>query len=129
MKNVESWKLALEKGFDPRSYTYDPAKIPVGAFEAILDFKIWAKQAMGVGCYFSQKESGYRFVLTVYRDRLNQEYRIKDCPIDFTVCAIGVTYALRVKLNGNGNPFISEARLCGDVHSASGETQVEEDQD
>ena len=127
MKNVEHWDRALQKGFDPRSYTYDPAKIPIGAFEAILDCKIWAKQEMGIGCYFSQKETGYRFVLTVYRDRLKQAYRIKDCPIDFTVCPVGATYALRVNFNGNGNPFISEARLCGNVPSSTGEDRKKED--
>jgi len=111
MKNVESWKTAVEKGFEPRAYTYAPDKVPVGEIEAMLDRKIWAKQAMGIGCYFTQARTGAQFVLTVYRSNQDGEYKVRDCPIDFTDCPIGEQYVLKVALNGHGNPFIKEARL------------------
>jgi len=36
--NVISWNIALEKGYEPRLYSYTAEHIPVGEYEAILDF-------------------------------------------------------------------------------------------
>jgi hypothetical protein len=41
-RNVVSWGVALKKGYEPRLYTYSPEEIPIGQFETVLDFKIWA---------------------------------------------------------------------------------------
>jgi len=115
MKNVESWKTAVEMGLDPRAYTYAPDKVPTEEIEAVLDCKIWAKQTMGIGCYFTEIGTGCKFVLTVYRSNKDGEYKVRNCPIDFTDCPIGEKYALKVALNGHGNPYIqAAAQISGD---------------
>ncbi len=59
--NVLSWNIALEKGLEPRLYPYTAEHVPVGKYEAVLDFKIWAKKAMGICCYFTQRNTGIKF--------------------------------------------------------------------
>lgn len=46
--NVLSWNVALEKGYEPRLYPYATEYVPLGEYEAVLDFKIWAKKAMAI---------------------------------------------------------------------------------
>jgi len=126
MKNVKFWKEAVEAGFDPGAYPYVAEKIPMGSVEAVLDAKIWAKQQMGIGCYFSRVGTGERFLLTVYRDRRDQRYRIKDCPIDFACCPVGAgyVYQLEVDVNGKGNAALRGARLLGGASSVVVENAV-----
>jgi hypothetical protein len=106
-----SWKEAVEKGLEPKSYTYKAEEVPTGEMEVVLDFKVWAKQAMGIGCYFTQAETGLRFVLTVFRGDNDGYYMVRDCAIDFTDCPTGVAYRLKVALNSHGNPYMSAATL------------------
>jgi hypothetical protein len=51
--NVLSWNVALEKGYEPRIYPYATEDVPLGEYEAVLNFKIWAKKAMAISCYFT----------------------------------------------------------------------------
>jgi len=126
MKNVKFWKEAVEGGFDPGSYPYAAEKVPMGVVEAVLDGKIWARQQMGIGCYFTRVGSGERFLLTVYRNRGDQRYRIKDCPVDFACCPAGAgyVYRLEVELNGKGNPALRGAVLLGGTSSVVVENTV-----
>ena len=119
MKNVRSWNEALDHGCEPRQYPYSGGEVPLGTIEAVLDFKIWARKTMGISCYFTAQNSGQKFLLTVYRDRKDQRYRIKDCPIDFVCCPVGpgYVYRLEVGLNGKGNPALRGAVLMGGTSS------------
>ena len=94
-RNVLSWDVALRNGFKPHLYTYAFDAIPLGECEAMLDFKIWAKKIMAVGCYFTHAATEQKFQLTVYCSGTGL-YRIKDCPIDFTECPVGRLYKVKV---------------------------------
>ncbi|HMH32128.1 MAG TPA: hypothetical protein VK543_03810 [Puia sp.] len=50
---MKCW-AAISKGHEPRLYTYDDALVPLGEFEAILDFKAWSKRIIAINCYFTQ---------------------------------------------------------------------------
>lgn len=98
--NVLSWNIALEKGYEPRLYPYATEHIPLGTYEAVLDFKIWAKKAMGISCYFIQKDTGKKFQLTVYRRQRDKLYLLDEGTIDFKVCPVNEVYTITVELNG-----------------------------
>jgi hypothetical protein len=78
-----------------RFYPYAFGEVPLGEYEAVLDFKVWAKKIMAIGCYFTQAITDKKFQLTVYCSGTGI-YRIKDCPIDFTECPIGRLYRITV---------------------------------
>jgi hypothetical protein len=126
MKNVKSWSIALEQGCQPREYPFSNDAVPLGVILAVLDFKIWAKKTMGIGCYFSEEKTGRKFQLTVYRDKSDHRYRIKDCPLDFACCPAGpgYLYRLEVQLNGKGNVTLYGAQLLGGTSSVAVENAV-----
>lgn len=84
-----------------RLYPYATEHVPLGEYEAVLDFKIWAKKAMAICCYFTQKETGLRFQLTVYRRQKDEQYRVDNGDIDFKVCPVNTVYLICVNLNVN----------------------------
>lgn len=100
--NVLSWGQALEKGYEPRLYPYESEQIPLGEYEANLNFKIWAKKIAGIVCYFTQQDIGIKFQLTMYRRRLDELYQLEGCNIDFKICPISTLYHIRVGLNSKG---------------------------
>ena len=63
--NVLSGNVALEKGHEPRLYPYTAEHVPVGSYQAVLDFKIWAKKAMGICCYFTQRNTGIKLLMGI----------------------------------------------------------------
>ena len=95
-RNVLSWNAALDIGLDPRKYTYVAGEIPLGEFEAVLDFKIWAKKILAIGCYFTHAVTEQKFQLTVYCKAGVGLYRVEECSIDFTECPIGRLYRVKV---------------------------------
>src|SRR4051812_17243103 len=107
-RNVLTWHIAVEEGLNPRDYPYNAEEIPVGEFEAVLDFKIWSKKVMGISCYFTQAETGKKFQLTVYRRAINETYTLKDCEIDFTQSPIGCHYYISVFINDKGRAVFKE---------------------
>ncbi len=104
--NVLAWNEALRKGYSPRLYVYTPGRVPTGEFEAVLDYKIWAKKVMAINCYFSQLATGYKFQLTVYFNLSSKGYYINSGDVDFSSCAIGKVYYLIVWLDIKGQPFL-----------------------
>lgn len=101
-RNVMSWDDALALGHEPRLYSYQPADIPAGDLVATIDFKIWAKWASAVSCYFTATGSERKFQLTVFKDFKTEKYCLKDTDIDFTVCPVKEVYTIRVNQNGKG---------------------------
>lgn len=107
--NVLSWNVALEKGHEPRLYPYNAEHVPIGVYEAELDFKIWAKKAMAICCYFTQRDTGIKFQLTVYRRQIDERYMIDGSTIDFKVCPANAVYLITVNLNGKQKATLKNA--------------------
>ncbi len=107
MKNVLSWKQALEADHTPNEYSFRATDIPEGSYLATLDFKIWAKKANAVSCYFTKANSGEKMLLTVYRDFKNEEYFLGNT--DFRICPTGTVYNIEVTHNSKGNPNLISA--------------------
>ena len=100
-RNVLSYRAALEKGYDPRLYSYDPARIPLGEMEAVLDFKTWSRRIIAVNCYFTKTGTGEKFVLTVYGHPKTGRYTLAGSTLDFGQCSIECSYNVMVGRKGN----------------------------
>ena len=100
MRNVLSWRVALDQGFEPRVYPYVADKVPMGTMQAKLDFKIWSKNAIGINCYFTSVSTGQKFQLTVFRNEITKQYIIKGGTLDFATCPIEIVYEIEVGVNG-----------------------------
>ena len=110
---VLSWNAALEKGYEPRLYPYEVEYVPPGIFEARLDFKIWAKKTMAIGCYFTQNDTGTKFQLPVYRRQKDERYMLEEGTIDFKTCPVGMVYLITVSFNGKQKVVLKNAVACG----------------
>src|SRR5438105_9034838 len=111
MGSVLSFYKALEQGCEPREYCYDPVIIPTGTFDAILEFKIWGKKTASVVCYFTQKETGAKFYLSVLKRIGDGKYMLDGCAIDFRECPAPALYQIQVDKNTKGNPVLKNAVL------------------
>ena len=100
-RNVLSFRAALEKGYEPRLYSYDPARIPLGEMEAVLDFKTWSKRIIAINCYFTKTDTGEKFVLTVYGHPKTGRYTLSGSTLDFGQCPIDCSYNVMVGRKGN----------------------------
>jgi hypothetical protein len=100
-RNVLSYRAALEKGYDPRLYSYDPARIPLGEMEAVLDFKTWSRRIIAVNCYFTKTGTGEKFVLTVYGHPKTGRYTLAGSTLDFGQCPIHCSYNVMVQRRGS----------------------------
>lgn len=103
MVNVLSWENALKEGCEPRLYSYKDTT--AGTINAVLDFKIWAKESVAVVCYFTDVETGTKFQLSVFRLK-DKTYKLKNSEIDFTTCPSGEEYKLTIEKNSKDNPFL-----------------------
>lgn len=107
--NVNTFLQALDAGREPREYLYDTHYLPIGNVYALLDFKIWTKNAAGVTCFFSDNDTGKKFRLTVFRRKDNHEYKLDDGIIDFRNCPLDTLYHLMTEKNTNGNVMLRRA--------------------
>src|SRR6478735_8739870 len=96
---VMSWKVAIENGHDPGLYSYAADDIPLGEYEAVLEFKIWAKNTMGISCYFIQKHTGKKFRLTVFRQPATKAYTLDSGGMSFVESPVECDYLLKVSRN------------------------------
>jgi hypothetical protein len=110
VNNVMSWNQGLRSGHNPSEYPFIATLVPTGHFVVKLDFKIWAKKAMGICCYFTDQRSGRKFQLTVYRRKSDERYMLDGCEIDFSTCEIDEYYSVLVSVNERGN--ISFVHAC-----------------
>lgn len=109
--NVLSWATVLAKGYQPGLYPYEPDKVPTGEYDAVLDFKIWAKKIMGISCYFTQSETEIKFQLTVYCTQKTGRYAVGEPEIDFTQCPVNQCYHVHVSRKENGKVILKNAFL------------------
>lgn len=102
MRNVMSWKGVLDAGFHPSLYPYDGASIIAGNYLVQLDFKIWAKRANGIECYFTEPESGRRLQVTVYRRDDDHVYAVKNSDLDIAEYQLSRRIQLLVRIGKAG---------------------------
>jgi hypothetical protein len=98
---VLSFRAALEKGYEPRLYSYNPARIPLGELEVVLDFKTWSRRIIAINCYFTRTDTGEKFVLTVYGHPKTGRYTLPESTLDFGQCPIDCSYNVIVGRKGN----------------------------
>jgi hypothetical protein len=110
--NVLLWENALRKGHQPGLYPYASLEIANGEYRATLDFKVWAKMAMAINCYFTIAGTESRVQLTVYCKTRLGIYKLDDCPTDFTKCPAGRYYNITIDTNGRGLPVLKRAILA-----------------
>src|SRR4051812_40690387 len=94
--NVFAWKDALAKGLNPGLYSY--SDIPLGEYDAILDFKIWAKKVMAINCYFTEVLTGRKILLTVFCNEAGV-YKVGGSDLNIANCDIGRVYRVTVIAN------------------------------
>ena len=110
-RNVLTWNQALDKGYEPSFYPYDSTDIPAGSYKAVLDFKIWAKKAMAVSCYFSLQDIERKICISVFRERADKLYHLPNSTLDFAECPTSREYEISINYNGKGKMSLKEACL------------------
>lgn len=106
--NVLAWKDALAKGLNPSLYPY--ADVPLGEYEAVLDFKIWAKKVMRICCYFTVADTGKKIQLTVYCNEAGI-YKPGNSEVNFAICEFGRRYQIKVVANQKKKIVFADAAL------------------
>jgi len=115
-KTAVGFKPALEAGFEPRNYSWSADVVPVGDYEATLDFMIWSNRHVAVDCYLST-DDGKQIRLTVYRNKAD-DYFAGQTAVAYL--PFGTRLAVKVELNGNGNPKWTNATVIGDGQATAG---------
>lgn len=108
-RNVWSFKTAIRNGYEPRLYGYDPQQIPLGEFEAMLDFKTWSKRIIAINCYFTKMDTKEKFVVTVYCNNQTGKYEVPGSVVNFSDCAINAIYRINVCKNERERIILSKA--------------------
>jgi len=121
-RNVYSFKVAIAKGYEPRLYTYDADKIPVGTFDAILDFKAWSKRIIAINCFFTKIDTEEKFIVTVYCNNQTARFQLSGSSIDFSSCLVGVVYHVSVTKNDRGKVILENAMIS---HQSSSDYSIE----
>jgi len=101
---------ALEAGYEPRNYSWTTEDVPVGEYEAKLDFMIWSKKQVAINCYLTTPNSGKQFRLTAYRNKA-EDYMAGAISVRFL--PFGSVLLVTIDLNGSGNPKWTNAVLIG----------------
>ncbi|MBB6108694.1 hypothetical protein SAMN05421821_10271 [Mucilaginibacter lappiensis] len=115
-KTVLGFKPALEAGFEPRNYSWSPDVVPVGEYEATLDFMIWSKKHVAVDCYLTTGH-GKQIRLTAYRNKA-EDYMAGDTAVPYL--SFETELIITVVLNGAGNPKWTNAAVIADGEQAAG---------
>ena len=110
-RNVHSFRVVIKKGYSPCLYTYDVAKIPLGEFEAILDFKTWSKRIIAINCYFTKAATGQKFVVTVYCNYQTGKYTVPGSAVDFSFCPLAEKYRIATIKNHKGQVVLIQAEM------------------
>lgn len=115
-RNVSSFKTAIRKGYEPRLYTYDSSQLPLGEFDAILDFKTWSKRIIAINCYFTKIATKEKFVVTVYCNNHTGRYDITGSDVNFADCAVNASYHICIQKNNKDKVFISSVQLIQHIN-------------
>lgn len=109
--NVLSWGVALRNGYKHDLYGYTGEAVPLGVIDAMLDFKIWAKNVMGINCYFTDVITQKKFQLTVYLSNRLRAYRLSSNGFDFYDCPTGRIYRIHTVRGNSGKITFANAVL------------------
>jgi hypothetical protein len=108
-RNVHSFRVAIKKGYSPCLYSYDATQIPLGEFEARLDFKTWSKRIIAINCFFTKIDTGNMFVVTVYCNYRTGKYDVPGSTVDFSNCPLNENYRIAIGKNTKGNIVLLKA--------------------
>jgi hypothetical protein len=108
-RNVYSFKVAIAKDYEPRLYCYEPDKIPLGVFDARLDFKIWSKRIIAINCYFTRIDTDERLVVTVCCNHETSRFQLSQSTVDFSQCPTDRIYRLQIIKNEKGKVLLEKA--------------------
>lgn len=111
-RNVFSFLVAIRKGFEPKLYTYEANKIPVGKVEVMLDFKTWSKRIIAINCYCTRISTGEKFIVTVYCNNKTGKYEVPGSSVDFLTCPIAASYLLTLERNEQQRIIMTAAKGC-----------------
>lgn len=103
--NVITYRAAISSGYDPRSYSYDKYDIPTGEYYVILNFMTWAKKLPAIDLYCTIKQTGHKIRLTVFLDK-ERSYKLHQTNV--AELPFGITLAVQVERNTNGNPTLNK---------------------
>ena len=98
---VLQFNAALDAGFEPRNYTYKKDEVPLGNYDARLDFMIWSKNGNAINCFFTVFPSGQMISLSVYKNT-DGDFLLGNLPIDRL--DFGSVFHLNVEQNFKGYP-------------------------
>ncbi len=107
-RNVTTFGIAIRNGNQPALYTYDVAKIPLGEFEAVLDFKTWSKRIIAINCYFTKVNTLEKFVVTVYHNDRAGNYSVQGCAVDMSECSTAASYCIAIAKNNKGKIILAK---------------------
>jgi len=105
---ILGFTAAIANGLNPRDYSFEEKDIPIGDFEAYLDFMVWSKNQVAINCYFTTKE-GVKIQLTAFRDKITRKYVAGD--YNFYDASIGIKMMLTTKHNSKKNLKFINAKL------------------
>lgn len=98
-KTVTGFKLALEAGFQPQNYSWSSEVVPVGEYEATLDFMIWSKQLVAIDCFFTTVSDSRKIRLTAFRNQ-SEDYMVGGFAVPYL--RLGTRLIVNVVLNNKG---------------------------
>ncbi len=103
-----NFNAALEAGYEPASYSWLTACVPLGIYEARLDFMIWSKKQVAVDCYLTTIADNKQIRLSAYRNK-SPDYLAGETPV--RCLGFGTILLVTVALNGAGNPKWLDAKI------------------
>lgn len=99
--NVLQFNAALDAGLEPRSYTYKKEEVPLGNYDARLDFMIWSKNGNAINCFLTVFPSGQLISLSVYKNT-EGDFILRNLAVDRL--GFGTVFHLNVEQNFKGYP-------------------------
>ncbi|WP_431294148.1 hypothetical protein [Pedobacter sp. P26] len=96
----------LEIELEPKNYPYTREDVPLGSYQAKLDFMLWSKSGLTINCFFTLPDLGKKISLPVYRKAANQgkylagEFEVRYLPF-------GTLLVLTVEANELGKPILA----------------------
>jgi hypothetical protein len=103
--NVITYRNAISSGYEPQEYSYNRNDIPTGEYHVILDFMTWAKKLPAIDLYCTLKQTGQKIRLTVFLDK-ERSYKLHHTNV--AELPFGITLAVQVERNTNGNPTLNK---------------------
>lgn len=115
--NVITYRNAISSGYEPEEYSYNRNDIPTGEYHIVLDFMTWAKKLPAIDLYCTIKQTCQRIRLTVFLDK-ERSYKLHHTNV--AELSLGITLAVQVERNTNGNPTLNKISRLAAKRSLKG---------